>query len=186
MRRELCLGRPWLVQPVFVVEDSDDLLAVYVAEESELGYPEGDWPGGRHPWHGKFRWRGHGVLQLQRPGEAHGVWAFWEGPERELAYWYLNLQAPFVRTPAGIDTQDHELDVVVRLDGSWEFKDEEWLGEWIRRGRWTAAEVEEIRAEGARIAAELDAGRRWWSEAWAEWRPDPAWRGADLPDGWDA
>ena len=26
-----------------------------------------------------------GVLQLQRPGERHAVWVFWEGPQRELA-----------------------------------------------------------------------------------------------------
>lgn len=185
VRRELCLGRPWLGQPAIVVRDADDLLALFVAEGSELAYPEGDWPGGLHPWHGKERWRGHGVLQLQRPSEAHAVWLFWTGPERRLDFWYVNLQAPFRRTSLGIDTQDHELDIVIRLDGSWRFKDEERLDRWVELGRWTAAEVETIRAEGARIAAELEAGRRWWSEDWADWRPDPAWRGGDLPQGWD-
>lgn len=185
VRRELCLGRPWLGQPAIVVRDADDLLALFVAEGSELAYPDGDWPGGLHPWHGKERWRGHGVLQLQRPSEAHAVWLFWTGPERRLDFWYVNLQAPFRRTSLGIDTQDHELDIVIRLDGSWRFKDEERLDRWVELGRWTAAEVETIRAEGARIAAELEAGRRWWSEDWADWRPDPAWRGGDLPQGWD-
>jgi hypothetical protein len=185
VRRELCLGSPWLGQAAFVVEDTEDLLALYVAEGSELGYPEGDWPGGSHPWLGNDRWHGHGVLQLQRPGEAHALWLFWEGSRRELAFWYVNLQAPFRRTRVGIDTQDHELDIVIERDGSWRFKDEEWLDEWVRLGRWTPAEVEAIRAEGARVAAELEAGRRWWSETWADWLPAPDWRGGDLPPGWD-
>jgi len=185
VRRELCLGKPWLGQAVVVVEDSDELLALYVAEGSELAYPDGDWPGGRHPWHGKDRWRGHGVLQLQRPDEAHAVWLFWRGPQRSLAFWYVNLQAPFRRTPGGIDTMDHELDIVIEPNGRWRFKDEELLDGWIRLGRWTEAEVAAIRAEGARIAAELEAGRRWWSEGWAGWQPDPAWHGGDLPKGWE-
>ncbi len=185
VRRELCLGRPWLGQAVIVVQDTEELLALFVAEGSDLAYPDGDWPGGLHPWHGKERWHGHGVLQLQRPGEAHAVWLFWTGPERRLDFWYVNLQAPFRRTALGIDTQDHELDIVIQPDGSWQFKDEEWLDRWVELGRWTAAEVKAIRTEGARIATELDGGRRWWSEGWADWRPDPAWRGGDLPEGWD-
>jgi hypothetical protein len=185
VRRELCLGRPWLGQAAIVVADADDLLALYIAGDSELAYPDGDWPGGRHPWHGKDRWRGHGVLQLQRPDEAHAVWLFWQGPERSLRCWYVNLQAPFRRTAAGIDTEDHELDIVIEPDGAWRFKDDEWLDEWVRLGRWTEAEVAAIRAEGARVAADLEAGRRWWDEDWAGWRPDPEWCGGDLPTGWE-
>ena len=51
-----------------------------------------------HPWHGRTRWEGHGVLMLQRPGEAHAIWVFWHGPEREFTGWYVNLQEPFRRT----------------------------------------------------------------------------------------
>ena len=167
------------------MQDTDDLLALFVAEGSELAYPDGNWPGRLHPWHGKERWHGHGVLQLQRPGEAHAVWLFWTGSERRLAFWYVNLQAPFRRTSLGIDTQDHELDIVIEPDGSWHFKDEERLDGWVRLGRWTEAEVAAIRAEGARIADELDRGERWWSDAWATWEPDPAWHGGDLPAGWE-
>jgi hypothetical protein len=185
VRRELCLGRPWLGQAAIVVADTDDLLVLYIAGDSELAYPDGDWPGGRHPWHGKDRWRGHGVLQLQRPGEAHAVWLFWQGPERSLRCWYVNLQAPFRRTAGGIDTEDHELDIVIEPDGAWRFKDDEWLDEWVRLGRWTEAEVAAIRAEGARVAADLEAGRRWWDEHWAGWRPNPEWCGGDLPTGWE-
>ena len=115
----------------------------------------------------------------------HAVWVFWEGPERELGAWYLNIQEPFRRSSIGFDTQDLELDIVVSPDGSWRWKDDEELEGWIERGRWTAEEVEAIRAEGARVTAELEAGRRWWSDEWAAWEPDPSWPTPELPNGWE-
>jgi len=125
-------------------------------------------------------------VQLQRPGEMHAVWVFWHGREREFRGWYLNLQEPFRRTPRGFDTQDLELDIVVDLDGGWRYKDDEILESWVDRGRWTRAQVAAIEREGAAIAAELGAGRRWWSDDWAAWEPDPAWRVPTLPADWYA
>jgi hypothetical protein len=184
VRREVWRGLPWMGSIVFVVEDGDALLATYLPEGASFGFPDGDWPGGRHPWHGRGTWAGHGVLMLHRPGDAYSVWHFWSGPERRFSAWYLNLQDPFVRTSVGFDTADHELDVIVRPDGSWEFKDDELLEQRVADGRYTPAEVAEIRAEGARIAADLDAGRRWWDDGWTSWSPDPAWRVPELPAGW--
>jgi hypothetical protein len=145
-----------------------------------------DFFGAPHPWAGSDRWEGHGVLQLQRPGDRHAVWVFWHGPERECRGWYVNLQEPFRRTSRGFDTQDLELDIVLDLDGGWRFKDDELLEHWIERGRWTQDEVAEIRREGAAIGADLDAGRRWWSDDWATWQPDPRWEPPGLPPDWAA
>ena len=185
MRRDVWRGRPWVGWAGIVVEDGDDLLALYMPEGGELAIAPGEFPGGAHPWSGKGRWSGHGVLQLQRPGEMHAVWVFWNGPERELGAWYVNIQEPFRRSSLGFDTQDLELDIVVSPDGSWRWKDAEKVDGWIEQGRWTRAEVDEIRAEGDRIGAELDAGRRWWDDRWAEWRPDPSWSAVPLPRGWE-
>jgi hypothetical protein len=164
-------GWAWLA-PVTVVLDAPDLLATYLAEGTPFVFRPGL---DDHPWAGRGAWQGHGVLMLHRPREAHAVWVFWEGPERELACWYLNLQEPFRRTALGFDTQDLELDIVVDPDGSWRRKDEELLELRLREGRFTEAQLVEIRAEGARIEAELAAGRRWWDPRWARWEPDPAW-----------
>ncbi len=68
---------------------------------------------------------------------------------------------------------DAVLDIVVAPDGTWRWKDEEELEEWLARGRFTAAEVEAIRADGRKVAADLDAGRRWWSGEWARGRRIP-------------
>jgi len=185
VRREVWRGEPKGAWAGLVVEDTPELLALYMPEGSQFAFP-GDFFGAPHPWSRKDRWEGHGVLQLQRPGSMHAVWVFWQGPSRELGAWYVNLQEPFRRTARGFDTQDLELDIVVAVDGSWRYKDDEKLEGWIERGRWTADEVAAIRREGARVAAELDAGRQWWSAEWAEWEPDPAWSLPELPPDWAA
>ena len=186
MRRDVWHGEVEVGWGGIVVQDTDDLLALYMPEGSPLAFTE-DFFGAPHPWSGRDRWSGHGVLQLQRPDEMHAVWVFWDGPKREFGGWYVNIQEPFRRSPLGFDTQDLELDIVIALDGSWRFKDDEELEPWIERGRWTREEVEAIRAEGRRIGAELDASRRWWSDRWAVWEPDPDWSApAELPEGWDA
>jgi len=178
LRREVLNdGRVWLTAPVVVVRDDPELLATYLPEGTPFHFPDGDWPSanGRHPWHGRGRWEGNGLLMLQRPGDSYAVWIFWHGAEREFRGWYVNLQEPFRRTAEGYDTQDLELDIVVSTTGSWEWKDDELLEERIREGRFSAGQVAEIRAVGAAVAADLDAGRRWWSDDWARWAPDPAW-----------
>jgi hypothetical protein len=183
LRREVWRGEPKVGWGGIVVTDEPDLLALYMPGGSPLAFAD-DFFGRPHPWSHRDRWEGHGVLQLQRPGEMHAVWVFWEGPERDFLCWYVNLQEPFRRTDRGFDTQDLELDIVVDRDGSWRYKDDEVLDVSIARGRWTIAEVKAIRGEGNRVATELDAGRRWWSDEWAVWQPDPRWRIPRLPQDW--
>ena len=108
VRREVLNdGRCWCQFPVRVVQDNDELLATYIPTGAEFDFPPGEWPieGGRHPWDGKERWEGNGVLMLQRPGEAYAIWVFWFGEERTFNGWYVNLQEPFRRNGHGYDTQ---------------------------------------------------------------------------------
>jgi RimJ/RimL family protein N-acetyltransferase len=170
---------------VLVVEDRPGLLVAYLPPGAPFAFPAGDWPGGRHPWHGRGGWEGHGVLMLHRPAERHAVWHFWEGPERRFAGWYLNLQEPFRRTPAGFDTQDLELDVWIPAGGWPRRKDWELLDRRVEEGRFTAAEAESILADGEALAAAAEAGERWWDETWASWAPDASWAAGSLPPGWE-
>jgi uncharacterized protein DUF402 len=185
VRREVWRGKPWLGTVVRVIEDRPDLLITHLATGAPFGFPEGDWPGGRHPWHGRGGWEGHGTLELIRPGDPYALWVFWEEPDRRFAGWYVNFQRPYVRTDLGYDTQDLELDIWIPDGKAWQWKDDELLDERVREGRFTEADAEEIRAHGARVAAELDAGRRWWDDSWRNWQPDPAWKTPPLPSGWD-
>jgi RimJ/RimL family protein N-acetyltransferase len=187
VRRELWRGQPWMGTVVHVVQDEPELLATYLPGGAPFEFPDGEWPGdGRHPWHGRGAWEGHGVLMLHRPGDRYAVWHFWDGARRRFAGWYLNLQEAFRRTPIGFDTQDLELDIWIPSDDDgWGFKDWELLDERVAEGRFTAAEAEGIRETGRRLGAQLDAGERWWSDAWTAWRPDRAWRVEPLPGGWE-
>jgi hypothetical protein len=181
------MDEAWLAVPVYVVEDSDEALVTYIATGAEFGFPPGDWPtpDGRHPWHDRPSWGGHGTLMVQRPGDHHAVWHLWSGPERELSCWYINLQTDFVRTDTGYDTQDLELDIVVHPDGSWTIKDLEVLDDRVAEGRFSAELVEWIMALGDDLVEELAAGRRWWDERWAHWTPPAEWVDPALPPGWE-
>jgi hypothetical protein len=187
VRREVWHDRAWLGTTVFVVEHSDDLLVTYLAEGSPFGFPDGDWPtrSGRHPWHGRSSWTGHGTLMLQRPGDAHAVWHFWMGTDRTFAGWYLNLQEPFRITSIGYDTLDLELDLWVPPDGDWQFKDWDVLDQRVEESRWTREEVRDIRAHGEDLGRRLDSGERWWDTRWAAWTPEGSWTPRALPRGWD-
>jgi hypothetical protein len=191
VRREVLNdGRPWLAKMVYVVEDSPEQLVTYLPGGSALGFLEGNFPTptGRHPWNRAEvnRWQGHGVLMVQKPGDDHALWHFWDGPDREFVCWYVNIQEALRRTPIGYDTQDLELDIVVPLEGPWEFKDQDLLTEHVQRGRYTAEQIERVLELGGRLGAELDAGRRWWDEKWSTWTPDPSWAPVDLPPGWQS
>ena len=169
--REVWRGRVLLTWPVRVVADRDDLLAVYTPEGAPFAFPE-QWPwAAQHPWAVRGAWQGHGVLVLHRPGDPYTVWVFWDGPERTFAGFYVNFQAPIVRGERSMETFDHELDIDIRPDGTWEFKDDALLDHWMREGRFTAAEVAAIRSAGDQVADDLDHGRQWWDDSWADWLP---------------
>jgi len=173
LRREVRNGGwVWLELPVRVVRDSDELLVTYIPPGAPFTFPPGPEP---HPWSTRSGWEGHGVLMLQRPGEAHAIWVFWQGPHREHHGWYVNFQEPFRRTEHGYDTQDLELDIWIAAGGGWAWKDAEVLEQRIAEGRFTREQVDATWAEGRKVAAQLDAGRRWWDPRWALWEPDPEW-----------
>jgi len=114
-------------------------------------------------------------------GAGRSFWAIWD--ERwAFQEWYVNLQLPLERTRFGFDTADNVLDVVVAADlSSWRWKDEHELVEAIRVGRFTTEEAEEVREEGRRALATLEA-RGWpFDGVWSDWRPDPGWPTPELP-----
>jgi hypothetical protein len=187
-RREVLRGRPWLGLPAYVVEHSEDLLALYAPEGSPFGFTAGDWPttNGRHPYDGVLtHWNGPGCLQLQRPGEPYAVWRL-SREDGSLARWYVNLQAPFQIRGGNVDTLDHELDIVVEPGGRvGRIKDAEKVDESARLGRFDTAQAREIHRQGEAILALVRAGDHWW-EPWRTWEPDPTWTApATLPAGWE-
>jgi hypothetical protein len=185
VQREVWRGSPWMGVSVLVVSDRPDLLATYLPEGAAFVFATGHQLG-QHPWQGRDAWKGHGILMLQRPGESYAVWHFWDGPERAFAGWYVNLQEPFRRTSIGFDTQDLELDIWIPVGEEWSFKDDELIDAHVAKGRFTAAEVTEIRALGAEVGALLDDGAQWWDTSWSGWVPEPGWAVPAPAEGWEA
>ncbi len=184
VRRDVWDGHPWVGIAATVIRDEPGLLALYVSEGAEIGVEAGPEFPIVHPWHGRSNWEGHGVVALHRPGDAYSVWVFWEGDERRFAGWYLNLEAPYVRTERGIDTHDHELDLWSEDGQTWEFKDAELMEQRVAEGLFTAEEAAAIEAEGTRLEAEVRGGGGWWDAAWATWAPAPDLLAPRLPSDW--
>ena len=183
------LGRVW---PATVVEDSPDAIALYVRSgtPTKVRVREDGTPIERSlPYRARFAipWRiGDGVfsglsaLLLVRPGAGHAFMPFWRG-DGEFAAWYVNIQTPLARTRWGFDTEDLVLDLVFE-NGVVRWKDEDELEQAVDLGRFTREQAAEIRREGERAVAAIEA-RAWpLDSGWETWRPDPSWPPATLPD----
>ncbi len=173
--RQVRGGRCWLEFPVRVIRDDGAVLITYVPSGVPFTFPDDDFPWGEHPWRDRDGWVGHGIVVQQRAGEAHAVYALWSGAGRQFSAWYINFQDPFRRTADGFETFDHVVDVVLGVDGRYRWKDVEEFEQFVAEGRFTTAEVRAIRAETARVATDLDHGRRWWDDSYATWTPPPYW-----------
>lgn len=99
--------------------------------------------------------------------------------ERRFTHWYINFQEPLARcvdTTGGgaFETADLGLDIVIPGDGApWRWKDVADPDEMVVSGRINAAERQRIAEEADRVAADLNAGARWWSD-WDDWSPSAA------------
>jgi Protein of unknown function (DUF402) len=137
------------------------------------------------PWRlGDGVWTGANVLMIAAAGAAHSVWVVWD-ESWEFVQWYVNLQEPLRRSRFGFDTADNVLDLVVERDRTWRWKDEDELVEAVRVGRFTAVEADELRREGERVVALVDA-RAWpFDRDWSGWRPRAGWTAPTLVEGCD-
>jgi hypothetical protein len=104
-------------------------------------------------------WRHYDALILHPPTAHYSVWWLFAGPT--FAGWYVNLEAPYIRRPAAIDTTDHALDIEVdaQLNVSW--KDEaEFHARTGHPWYWDADQAAQIRATAERVGeAPLCQGR---------------------------
>lgn len=186
--REVWRGEPWSTHAVTVVADGDGRTALY----RPIGAP------GMVPTNasGRFRrterghwfeprpWTGTHLLMLHDWGEPWSTWCMWDADWRHTG-WYVNLEEPWRRAPQAIETMDHELDIVVGSDGSWQWKDEERLAEWVAGGAHTPEEAAAFRHAGERVISErIEPWGDPFNGRWTAWRPDPGWSPPGLPAGW--
>jgi len=178
--------------PMTCIEDSQERLVLFFPHgTSFMGFrhlpPEGRAHRVANPLPRRRRepqtWQNH-TLRFLYPGEAYQVWALWRGDSWDFVRWYVNLEAPFVRTEVGVDTRDHTLDIVASPSLEWRWKDEDELAARVDHGIDTLGFAEAVRAEGERVIERIERAASPFGEPWPDWRPDPAWTAPELPDGW--
>lgn len=179
--RYMWFNRVYWARPVTVVEDSENLTALYLAPGTVC--PAGGRPDEPQHWVHRLTgdwepqdwvWQGTRVLMLSQPGAAHSVWGMWSENGGELIRWYVNLQEPMKRSEMGWDTRDLILDIEVNRDLSWRWKDEGAFREAQRIGLLTPEEATAVRLEGEKVIDSLYDKESWWLD-WGDWSPDPSW-----------
>ncbi|MFE9817783.1 DUF402 domain-containing protein [Streptomyces sp. NPDC005773] len=126
------------------------------------------------------RWPMGSALFYQPTGAAHSVlWLF--DRRQKFRGWYVNLERR-VHHGADIDIADHELDINVAPDRTWQWKDEDSFAEKTGHpAYWNAEEAMAIRTEGNRVARLAEAGTFPFDGSWCDFRPPPAWRTPPRP-----
>jgi hypothetical protein len=204
VHRNVRKGRIGWVRPARVVSDDERGLLLWITRGTEVAnevwhdgrgmraMPFAEWvTGGVQLQVGT--WNGPGLLKLLPPGAAHSVWWFRDEHDR-FASWYVNLEVPAVRWDdsatggaAGVDMTDQDLDIVVRPDRTWVWKDEEEFAERLAfpDHYWVLDEAA-VRAEGLRVIKSIEAGDFPFDGTFTDYQPPPQWATPpSLPPGWD-
>lgn len=183
--------------PMTCVEDTGDRVVLFFAHGTEyLGYPHLPSDGRaelvaaraelpRKPLRERVPlvWQ-NSMLRFFFPGRAFQIWAAWREDSWDFAWWYVNLEAPPVRTAIGLDTRDHTLDIVATEELQWRWKDEDEAVARVEHGVDTAEFAALVRAEGEHVAELIDRRAAPFAEGWADWRPDAGFVPGRLPEGW--
>ena len=138
------------------------------------------------PGMGKFREEttpDNHVLTLTPHDSWHSVILFWSS-EWEFKNWYVNFQSPIRRVRHGFQLHDYALDLVVRPDMSWSWKDEDEFEELVARGFFGDDQVVSIRSEAARMVRIIESVGVPFCDDWEHWRSDPSWPLPQLPNDW--
>jgi hypothetical protein len=183
------VGEAWAT-PHIVVQDTDELVVLYRPESTR--FEIWDIIEQRIVSTRPTRME---MLRLMWPGRYYAVELFFDfgrgtrpythfgGPDRFRA-WKVNIEAPFQRFDLGFDTTDHFLDIIVRPDRSYFWKDHEYVRMWHSRGAYTREEVERLYEAGKTMEPQIEAGESPFDGEWTGWQPEASLRKPVVPAGW--
>ena len=174
--RDVHRGRVWRAQACRIVEESDETIALWIPAGRAGEGPRRRPPDPSEDWELVDTAPKRDQICVARPGRAHSVYVFWSH-DRAVDHWYVNFEQPLRRSPIGFDTFDEKLDLIVRPDGSYRWKDEDELEQAAAAG---LLDADAVRGEAERVLEEWP-----FPTGWEDWRPDPAWPVPELPEGWD-
>ena len=188
--------RVWHALPMLVVKDSPEQLVLALLPGAEgfvpEGYSEGKQNGKRRwdfkdrPWKlDKHIWHTTRTLHLLEPQKYYATVYFWDQGSNAFLCYYINFQLPFQRSHCGVDALDLELDLVVRPDFSYEWKDVDDYQKAIEGGIISSEWMLEVEAAKSEVLERLDQRQYPFNSPWLDWCPDPGWPAPKLPPDWD-
>jgi uncharacterized protein len=130
-------------------------------------------------------WLHNHTLMIHEPHRLGAVWLFWSEADWSFKNYYVNLQAPLEMSPAGFDTADYWLDIVVAPYLSWRWKDEDEFAIAIEHELISPVLLHAARAEGRRFIDEIESRQFPFGHGLESWRPEPGWDVPELPENWD-
>jgi hypothetical protein len=191
--REVTHGKVWTVRPVTVINDTPDLIALYMRNltpwkvcvplnaDTDLLQCKAN----LRQWKlDDVIWSYGDTIFLIYPERAHAVHVMWNH-QREFEGWYVNLQEPPRRTSLGFDFLDQELDIIVSPGLEWQWKDISHLERAQNIGLFSSKQVEAIMCEGQSVVAGILAKAAPFDGSWNNWKPLSTWPTPGLPERWD-
>ena len=174
--------------PCLVVEDGDDLTALWIPPETRwLAYCDNAGMPQKLPWRpGKLQelsWWPPGLLLLLPARKPYSVRV---RRNRDLSFrdWYINLEQPVRRSGKFFDTCDLQLDVIVAPDRkSFHWKDEDELELAVSEGFQTREAADALRASADVALTDALSGSFPFEDRWAAWQPDLSVDLPSLPEG---
>ncbi|NOH02537.1 MAG: DUF402 domain-containing protein [Chloroflexi bacterium] len=194
--REVFRGRVWHALSCFVVKDSpnETVIATLPGAERmiEEHYPKGK-NNGKRRWDFKFNdwrlerlpWHSTRALQILEPGKFFSTVYFWDHASDEFLCYYINFQIPFRRDGHIIDTLDLDLDLVIKPDFSYEWKDLEDYRKAREAGLIQPGWIDKIETAKEEVLGRLERREYPLDASWLNWRPDSKWTAPKLPANWN-
>ena len=188
--RGILKGKLWWACPAYVVQDDEELLALYwpvgTPTRSPIKRPTVQDEIENHIQLEQRNWTDNDVLSLSMKGSAHAIELMWKAGTHQFNCWYVHLQEPRRRTKIGFDTMDQMLDIVISPDRKqWCWKDEDEFNEAGATGCYSLAKIKSIRLEGERVIALLNANAAPFCDGWENWQAPLEWTIPTFPAGWE-
>ena len=90
-----------------------------------------------------------------------------------------------MRTDIGVDTTDHSLDLVIKPDFTWQWKDDDIAQQWVDLGVYTQAHTDQFFADGAAVIEMAKRRLFPFDGSFRDWEPSPAWPVPTVRPGWE-
>ena len=106
-------------------------------------------------------------------------------PEGRFYGWKVDLISPITRNALGFDVSDAVLDIVVRPDRVYMWKDTDEMAQLVELGIYSQGEADELREAGQEVIHLIEQGLPPFDHEWVDWyAPPEAAFVPEAPDGW--